>query len=112
MGKTLIEKILSAHAQRELSAGETVDVRIDVRLARDFGGPSVVENLQRYALSVDDPSRTFFTFDCNPTGSDQKYAANQQFCRQFARERNLRVFDIDQGIGTHLAIDGGLRDED
>jgi homoaconitase/3-isopropylmalate dehydratase large subunit len=57
---------------------------------------------------VADPSRAFFTFDCNPTGSDQKYAANQQACRVFARERGLRVFDIDAGIGTHIAIEQGL----
>jgi 3-isopropylmalate dehydratase small subunit len=48
-----------------------------------------------------------FTFDCNPTGSDQKYAVNQHLCRLFARENNIRVYDIDAGIGTHLLIDEG-----
>ncbi|RMG40942.1 MAG: homoaconitate hydratase, partial [Methanobacteriota archaeon] len=51
---------------------------------------------------------TFFTFDTNPTGSDQKYAASQHFCRQFARERGIKVFDINNGIGTHTAIEMGL----
>jgi 3-isopropylmalate dehydratase small subunit len=85
-----------------------VDVRIDVRVARDFGGANVVQALREHGLAIDDPQRTFFTFDCNPTGSDQKYAANQQLCRQFAREHGIRVYDIDAGIGTHLAIDEGL----
>jgi len=108
MGKTLIEKLLAAHAGRDVSPGDVVDVMIDVRIARDFAGANVVKNLRERALDVDDPSRTFFTFDCNPTGSDQKYAANQQTCRVFARERGIRVYDIDRGIGTHLAVDGGL----
>ncbi len=108
MGKTLIEKILTAHAGRGVSAGDVVDVQIDVRIARDFGGANVVKNLRRHGLGVAESARTFFTFDCNPTGSDQKYTANQQTCRQFARQRGIRVFDIDSGIGTHLAIDGGL----
>ena len=108
MGKTLIEKLLAAHAGRDVSPGDVVDVMIDVRIARDFAGANVVKNLRERALDVDDPSRTFFTFDCNPTGSDQKYAANQQTCRVFARERGIRVYDIDRGIGTHVAVDGGL----
>ena len=48
-----------------------------------------------------------FTFDCNPTGSDQKYAVNQHICRLFARENGIRVYDIDAGIGTHILIDEG-----
>jgi 3-isopropylmalate dehydratase small subunit len=88
--------------------GDVVDVRIDARAARDFGGANVVQHLRRSRLPLHDPSRTFFTFDCNPTGSDQKYATNQQRCREFAREAGVRVFDIDRGIGTHLAIERGL----
>jgi 3-isopropylmalate/(R)-2-methylmalate dehydratase large subunit len=106
---TLIEKILAAHSGKErVAPGEIVDVTIDVRLARDFGGAGVIKNLQANNLRIDDSSRTFFTFDCNPGGSDQQYAANQQKCRIFARENNIMVFDINTGIGTHLAIDEGL----
>lgn len=106
---TWIEKILASHTDTaEIKPGEIVDVQIDVRLARDFGGANVVNNIEANQLAVADPSRTFFTFDCNPTGSDQKYAANQHLCRQFARERNIPVYDINSGIGTHLAIDEGL----
>ena len=109
MPSTMIEKILASHSGRDsVRPGEIVDVSIDARVARDFGGANVVENLKNHELAVDDASKTFFTFDCNPTGSDQKYAANQQLCRMFARERGIKVFDIDAGIGTHLAIDQGL----
>ena len=108
MGKTMIEKILGSHAGREVAPGEIVDIVIDARVARDFGGANVVKNIRESGLGIDDPSKTFFTFDCNPGGSDQKYATNQQICREFAREYGIQVFDIDKGIGTHLAIDGGL----
>lgn len=106
---TIIEKIIATHCdQPVVRPGDIADVRIDVRIARDFGGASVVKNLIDSGLKVADPSRTWFTFDCNPTGSDQKYAANQQVCRIFARQNQIGVFDIDSGIGTHLAIDKGL----
>jgi 3-isopropylmalate/(R)-2-methylmalate dehydratase large subunit len=109
MGQTLIEKILANHSDQDVvKPGEIVDIEIDVRVARDFGGASVVKNLLDNGLAVNDPEKTFFTFDCNPTGSDQKYAANQQYCRLFAREKGIKIFDIDAGIGTHLVIEKGI----
>ena len=106
---TIIEKIIAAHSnQTVVKPGDIVDVMIDTRAARDFGGANVVKNIVDNGLTVADVSKTIFTFDCNPGGSDQKYAANQQYCRNFARENNIRVYDVDAGIGTHLAIDRGL----
>lgn len=109
MGLTLIEKILANHSGKTVvKPGEIIDILIDVRIARDFGGANVVKNLINNGLDIDDVEKTFFTFDCNPTGSDQKYAANQQYCRLYAREKGIKVYDIDSGIGTHLVIDKGL----
>lgn len=105
----IIEKIIASHSsQPVVKPGDIVDVFIDTRAARDFGGANVVKNLVDNGLTVADPARTIFTFDCNPGGSDQKYAENQHYCRQYARETGLRVYDVNAGIGTHLAIDNGL----
>ena len=108
VGQTIIEKILSRHCGRKVKPGDTIDMTVDARVARDFGGANVVKNLREHGLPVQDPARTFFTFDCNPGGSDQKYAANQHLCRLFARERGIGLFDIQSGIGTHIAIEQGL----
>jgi len=109
MGMTLIEKILANHSKQDVvKPGDITDVYMDVRAARDFGGANVVKNIVNNGLSLEDPSRTFFTFDCNPTGSDQKYAVNQQICRDFARNNGIKIYDIDAGIGTHLLIHEGL----
>jgi len=106
---TIIEKIIAGHSlEKAVKPGDIVDIAIDARVARDFGGPNVVKNLETYGLTIDDPSKTFFTFDTNPTGSDQKYAANQQIVRIFARNHGIRVFDINNGIGTHTLIREGL----
>jgi len=108
LGATIIERIIGGHAGREVSPGDTVDVTIDARVARDFGGANVVKNIVDHGLVIDDSGKTYFTFDCNPGGSDQKYAANQQICRGFARARGISIYDVNSGIGTHLAIDEGL----
>lgn len=109
MGMTHVERIIAAHAGvSSLSPGDILDISIDVRVARDFGGANVVKNIRDHVLEIDDPAKTWFTFDCNPTGSDQKYAVNQHVCRQFARERNINLFDIHFGIGTHVIMEEGI----
>jgi homoaconitate hydratase family protein/3-isopropylmalate dehydratase small subunit len=107
VGRTIIEKIISEHAGRDVRPGEIVDITIDARAARDFGGANVVKNLQENSLNIADASKTLFTFDCNPGGSDQNYATNQQICRDFARKTDIDVYDIDAGIGTHIAMENG-----
>lgn len=105
----MIEKILANHSGHAIvRPGDIVDIELDARIARDFGGANVVKNILDNAMEVDDPERTWFTFDCNPTGSDQKYAVNQHICRQFARKNGIKVYDIDAGIGTHIIIDEGI----
>ncbi|NLD64523.1 MAG: 3-isopropylmalate dehydratase large subunit [Bacteroidales bacterium] len=105
---TITEKIIAAHSKYEtVRPGDIVDITIDARAARDFGGANVVKNLNDFGLKVEDPEKTLFTFDCNPTGSDQKYAVNQHICRQYARSNGIRVYDINAGIGTHLLIEEG-----
>ena len=49
---TLLEKILASHSKVEaVSPGEIVDVEIDTRVARDFGGANVVKNLRDFRLN-------------------------------------------------------------
>ena len=108
-GMTIIEKIIANHSNKNVvKPGNIVDVEIDVRAARDFGGANVIKNLEENGLGIDEPQKTFFTFDTNPTGSDQKYAANQQLIRAWARKKGIKVYDINSGIGTHLMIQEGL----
>jgi 3-isopropylmalate/(R)-2-methylmalate dehydratase large subunit len=108
MGKTIIQKIFETHSNSTAPIDEIIDVTIDVRVARDFGGANVVKHLEENNLSIHDPKSTFFTFDCNPGGCDQKYAENQQICRVFARKNGIKIYDINSGIGTHLAFEEGL----
>ncbi len=109
MGYTLIEKILLNHSSKNnIRPNDIIDIEIDVRAARDFGGPNVVKNIENNNLPIADKTKTFFTFDTNPTGSDQKYAVNQQIVRVFARKHGIKVYDINAGIGTHTMISDGL----
>lgn len=110
MGKTVIEKIIQQHTGEEVYPGKITWMDLDIRSARDFGGPNVVKNYrQEYGnKSVNDPKKTFFTFDLCVPACSIKYAENQQICRDFAKEQDIRVFDVDKGIGSHVMIEEGL----
>lgn len=108
--RTIIEEIIQSHTREEVAPGKIVWMDLDVRSARDFGGPNVVKNFQReYGEGpVDDNEKTFFTFDLCVPACSLKYADNQQICRDFARKHGIKVFDVDKGIGSHVLMEEGL----
>ena len=110
MGRTIIEKIIQAHSDEPVEAGKIVWMGLDARTARDFGGANVVKNYRaNYGdAPVDDVSKTFFTFDLVTPANNIPYAVNQQICRNWAKEQGVRVFDVDMGIGSHVALEQGL----
>lgn len=110
MPHTTIEKIVEKHGGAPANPGAIVWLNIDFRSARDFGGANVVKNLLKNYEGdyIHDKSKTAFTFDTNAPANTIAYAENQHFCRTFAREQNIPLYDVDQGIGTHLTIENGL----
>jgi len=110
MGKTVIEKIIQGHTLEEVKPGKIVWMDLDIRSARDFGGPNVVKNYEREygETPVADKKRTYFTFDLCVPPSLLKYADNQQICREFARKQCIKVFDVDCGIGSHVMVEEGI----
>ena len=109
-GKTIIEKIIQAHSRESVEPGKIVWMDLDVRTARDFAGANVVQNYRTHYgdAPVDDVSKTFFTFDCVVPANNIPYANNQHICRLWAREKGIKVYDVDAGIGSHVAIEEGL----
>lgn len=110
MGKTIIEKILQDHSADKVEPGKIVWIDLDVRSARDFAGANVVKNYRKHFDSepLADSKKTFFTFDCNVPANTIAYAENQHTCRNFAREQDIKVYDVDAGIGSHVMIYEGL----
>ena len=109
MGHTIIEKIFMKHTKDQVNPGNIIWLDIDIRTARDFGGANVIKNLKKHYSGnyIDDLSKTFFTFDTNAPAKDIGYATNQHIIRLFARENNIKVYDVDKGIGTHVMIEKG-----
>jgi len=112
MGKTIIQKIFQAHSPdgAEVEPGSIIWLDLDIRSARDFAGANVVKNYRAHYgdAPVADKTKTFFTFDLVVPPNNIPYANNQQICRIWAREQGVKVYDVDAGIGSHVAIEEGL----
>ena len=110
MGQTIIEKIFSAHSEDKVESGSIIWLDLDVRSARDFAGANVVGNLQKHypnEKKFENKDKTVFTFDCVIPANNLGYAENQQIIRMFARDENIKVFDSEWGIGSHVLIEEG-----
>ena len=108
----MIQKIFAAHTEpgASIEPGDIIWLDLDVRTARDFGGANVVQNYREHygTEPVADPARTFFTFDLVVPPSNIPYANNQQLCREWAHSQGIKVYDVNAGIGSHVAIEEGL----
>ncbi|KAH3764424.1 homoaconitate hydratase [Pelomyxa schiedti] len=101
----LHSKIVLRHtnlAQRP-SPGDYVTLRVDVRAARDVGGPGIIKRLRKKGLSIEEADKTCMMLDCYPLGAESHHE-----CREFAQERGMRLLDVDQGIGSHVLIRRGI----
>ncbi len=107
---TIVEKILQMHSKEKVEPGKIVWIDLDIITAREFGGPNVVKHLYSNFEGnyVAKKESTFFTFDLSVPAKTLKYALAQDVCRKFAKKTGIRVFDINQGIGTHVLIDNGI----
>lgn len=113
--QTIIEKIFQSHLTddqkgEEVTPGKIVWINLDVVSARDFGGPNVVKNYRSVYgdEKVFDPQKIFFTFDLTVPPKTIQYANNQHICRGFAKEQDIKIYDVDSGIGTHVMVENGL----
>ncbi|MEE8389307.1 MAG: aconitase/3-isopropylmalate dehydratase large subunit family protein [Anaerolineae bacterium] len=111
-GQTIIEKIFQAHSPGDapVEPGSIIWLDLDVRSARDFAGANVVKNYRTHYgdAPVADVDKTCFTFDLVVPPSNIPYANNQQICRTWAREQGVKVYDVNAGIGSHVALEEGL----
>ena len=110
--QTIIEKIFQTHTSesRPVAPGDIIWLDLDVRSARDFAGANVVKNYRTHYgdAPVADRDKTCFTFDLVVPPSNIPYANNQQICRTWAREQDVKVYDVNAGIGSHVALEEGL----
>ena len=99
MGKTIAEKIIGEHADREVSAGDFVVVKVDVCLLQDGTGPLAVRELQKLGMEkLANPERTVLFIDHSSPSPRAELSNDHVLLRNFARKTGAVLSDVGCGI--------------
>lgn len=114
MGQTLIERIVSAHADGPVQAGEVVIARVALVYAHDGTGPVVVRHLRALGLDhrLAQPERTLFCLDHGAPSPRRELADEQAALRTFAQAAGARVIDTGEGISHQVVAERFVRPGD
>jgi 3-isopropylmalate/(R)-2-methylmalate dehydratase large subunit len=106
MGMTITEKILAAHAGKDMvEPGEIVDVELDLALANDITAPLSLEEFEKVgAKSVFDPRKVVFVLDHFTPNKDIPSAENCKKIREFAARHGLTNFYEGGSCGIEHAL--------
>ncbi|MGO0121807.1 3-isopropylmalate dehydratase large subunit [Desulfothermobacter acidiphilus] len=111
MGMTVTEKILAAHAGKEVvEPGEIVSCRVDVLLANDITAPLAIQEFERLGVPLANPESLVLVPDHFTPNKDIKSAEQAKVVREFARRHSLpHYFEVGRmGIEHCLLPEQGL----
>jgi 3-isopropylmalate/(R)-2-methylmalate dehydratase large subunit len=112
MSMTITEKILAAHSSAEaVSAGELIDVRIDVIMGHDLSTPLAIQEMEKIgAKKVFDPEKIILVPDHFTPNKDVRAAENCRRMREFAKRQGIsHYYEIgEMGIAHALLPEQGL----
>lgn len=106
MGHTLAEKILASKCEHEeVHAGQFINARVDVVLASELSGVLAIEEFQKIkGARIFDPQKIVMVMDHFTPAKDIKSAEIVKRCREFAREHNIRFYDVGRAGIQHILL--------
>ena len=90
-GQTLAQKILSAHAGRDLAIGDTAVISVDYVLAHDTTTAWAIEPFRKIAARVFDPSKIFIFFDHAFPAPSTQFAEMHRKIQKFCAEQGIKI---------------------
>lgn len=108
-GMTLSEKLLSGKAGRKVKAGDVVICDVDYALGTDGSIPMAMDYFAAMGGErVHAPEQLVFALDHYAPAPSAKAALLHARIRRFAREQNIRLFEVGEGIGHQLMVEHGF----
>lgn len=102
---TLAEKILAAHCgKKQVSAGEFVNVKVDIVLANDITAPIAIKEFRRLGVKVFEPKKVVMVQDHFVPAKDINSAEQSKLMRDFAREQGVIYFEVGEAGIEHVLL--------
>ena len=105
MGRTIAEKILSNHAGRELKVNDVAICDVDFCFGQDGTSSLIIESFQRLGQAeVFNKAKFAMFIDHSSPSPNMGVSSIHKIMRDFAHEKNVRVFEIGEGVCHQCAI--------
>ena len=99
MGKTVAEKILSAHSGRPLRAGDFAICKIDFCFGQDGTSSIIIDRIKELGVKrIFDKKKFCMVIDHNSPAPNLGASAVGQKMRLFAQEQGVPLYDVNCGI--------------
>ena len=103
MGKTIAEKILSAHAGKELRAGDLALCSVDFTFGQDGTSSIIIDRLRD--LGVTGPKTKFcMVIDHSSPSPSEGVSRVHKKMRDFAAEFGVSMYDIGCGVSSQATL--------
>lgn len=99
MGLTLAEKIISAHAGKEVRAGELTIANVDVCAVQDGTGPLTVQEFKKIGKEkLNNPKRTILFIDHAAPSPRKELSNTHMVLREFAKDYGAILSEVGMGV--------------
>ena len=109
MGKTLVEKIFTAHSGRDVKAGDVTVAKIDFCFGQDGTSMLVIDSFMDLgAKKVFNKDKFRMVIDHSSPSPSIGVSEVHKKMRNFAKEHDLKIFDIGCGVCHQVIPEAGL----
>lgn len=108
IGKTIAEKILSAHSGTDAYAGSIVIAELDFVMGQDGTTPLAIRALENMGVdSVFDPGKVAVVMDHSSPSPIEGVSALHTMMREFGKKTGVTVYDVGEGVCHQLIPEKG-----
>ncbi|MBN2847956.1 MAG: 3-isopropylmalate dehydratase large subunit [Coriobacteriia bacterium] len=107
-GKTIAEKIFSAHSDSDAHAGDIVVADVDFVMGQDGTTPLAIRALESMGVeSVFDPAKVAVVMDHSSPSPIEGVSALHTMMREFGKKTGAKVYDVGCGVCHQLIPEAG-----
>ncbi|MDO8949186.1 MAG: 3-isopropylmalate dehydratase large subunit [Actinomycetota bacterium] len=107
-GKTIAEKIFSAHSGTDAHAGDIVVADVDFVMGQDGTSPLAIRALERMGVEkVFDPAKVALVMDHSSPSPIEGVSALHTIMREFGKKTGAKIYDVGCGVCHQLIPEAG-----
>ncbi|MEA2015219.1 MAG: 3-isopropylmalate dehydratase large subunit [Actinomycetota bacterium] len=106
MDKTISEKIIGKHSERDLRAGDIGIVDVGVVMSQDGTGPLAVSQLKKMGFkSVKKPDKSIFFIDHSAPSPRRELSNSHNVLRDFASQSGAMISEVGKGVCHQILVE-------